>query len=825
VYKITVLKILVLIILVSCVSIKLNAQKIELNINKKPLNEVFLELHNKYGIQFSFNDKLLSICIVSNYGSFNSPKQAISSLLQDCNLAFELNKNVFIIYAKREIKEISKPILHIFSGRISDKTNTEALPFSNIEINSNGSIADVNGNFSFKSFDSVAVLKISHIGYFVLDTIFSSGTNQNLKLIPSIVDLQEVAVSSNAISYDSYIGEKSGLIKLNHKIATFLPGINDNTIFNLLRLQPGILASAEQTNDYTIWGSYKGQNLILFDGIPLFSLSSFNDKIGAINPLIVKDIEIIKGGYNSNIGGRVGGVINITGKSGNPNNFNANLNINNQTLSGILGIPFKGKSSLQVSFRQSYYQLLNWNNIFNINEKKISDTYSPDFMFQDINIKFSGKNGNSDNYYISLFACNDKSSYQFSKISNKLEYSINKETKKKQIGGAFFYNKNWKKAGTTNTSIVYSRLKSDLYDDQLYKAADQKFPIKTETFLKNSISELSVKTDHFFPTNRNHSLNIGFGFINNTSSYNQDSTGLTKKDSFINANRLSFYFKDNVSVSEKINFQVGLRLDYTTNISKLYYQPRINLTIKPFEKWKINFAWGIYNQFIAENALVDYLNNYIYLWNICDNKNISVLSGMQYVTGFSYSYNGFDYSIEGFYKTTDGLNRFISKQNSNHLTIVNGKSRSCGIDFFIKKKMNNHNFWIAYTLSKTEEKFPHFSSNNFQRAEQDQRHEVKLAALFNFNPYFISTNYVYGSGLGNTIVVKKSINKAYSRLDLAFMYKIQAGKLKMETGLSIINLLNTENIRYNNSSNFPDNKTIYSEAMPFSPTLFLNIGF
>ncbi len=819
-------KITCFIITVFCVSINLHAQNITINVNKRPLNEVFLELRDNYNIQFSFNDKLLSTCIVSDSGSYDSPKQVIAQLIKSCNLAFEINKNVFIIFAKAEEKNVPKAKVFLFSGHVSDKINKESLPFSNIQINSCGLISDVNGNFSFKSNDSIAQLKASHIGYYMLDTLLFSGANQNLKMIPSLVGLEEVVVSSKAKTYNSHIGEKSGLIKLNHKISSFLPGNNDNTIFNLLRLQPGVLAAAEQTDNYIIWGSYKGQNLILFDGIPLFSISSLNDKIGVINPLIIKDVEIMKGGYNSNIGGRVGGVINITAKSGNPDKFAANLNINNQTVSGIIGIPFAKKYSLQVSFRQSYYQLLNWNKILNIGDGSKTDTYIPDYKFQDMNIKFSGRADNGDNYYVSLLGENDMSSYQFNKIDKTKTYSSTKELKQQQFGGAFFYNKNWKKAGITNTTIAYSNLNSNSFDSLQYDDSDKlNYSMPNILFTENIISELSIKADHHFPAVRKHSLSMGLGFTNNVSGYKQDSTHITQKNSLIEASRLSYYFKDNITVNKKISIQPGLRLDYPTNILKPYLQPRIEAIIKPSENWKINLAWGIYNQFITENALIDDLNNYIYHWSICNNKNISVLKGIQYITGFSYKNNGFNYNLEGYYKTTEGLNRFIYKKNSSQLTLYHGKGRSYGIDFYIRKIIKNHEFWVTYSLSKTEERFQYLNNNEYHAAPQDQRHEIKVAALFNFNPYFISINYVYGSGLANSIDFNDLKTEPYSRLDLAFLYKFHVKKIKLETGLSVINLLNTYNVRYNNFSNLPGGKTIYSEAMPFTPTLFLNIGF
>ncbi|MBI9036545.1 MAG: TonB-dependent receptor [Bacteroidales bacterium] len=812
-----------LIIIVFCVSINLNAQKININIHEKPLNEVFLELRDNYGVQFSFNDKLLSNCIVSDSGSYDSPRQVISKLTKSCNLAFEINKNVFIIFAKEEELDVPKEKVYLFSGHISDKLNKETLPFSNIQFNSSGLISDLNGNFSFKSNDSIANLKASHIGYFLLDTILPSGTNQELKMMPSIVGLEEVVVNSEVKAFYSHIGEKSGLIKLNHKISSFLPGNNDNTIFNLLRLQPGILAAAEHTDDYIIWGSYKGQNLILFDGIPLFSISSLNDKIGVINPLIIKDVEIMKGGYNSNIGGRVGGVINITAKSGNPEKFSANANINNQTVSGLAGIPIAGKYSLQLSFRQSYRNFLNWNDILKTKEGNKSDTYKPDHDFQDMNIKFSGRTTKGDNFYVSLLTENDRSSYKFSKDEDTKSYSLTKELEQKQLGGAIFYNNNWEKAGITNTTIAYSGLISNSFDSLNYY--EPAYDSLNVLFTENSISEFSIKTDHHFPAFRKHSLSMGLKFTNNRTGYRQDSTHITQKNRLTQANRLSYYLLDNITINKNINIQPGLRIDFPANISKPYFQPRIDATIKPLKNWKINLAWGVFNQFISENALIDDLNNYSYFWSICNNKNISVLKGVQYITGISFTNKGFNYSLEGYYKTTNGLNRFIYKDNSSQLKLYHGKGRSYGVDFYIRKIIKNHEFWVTYSLSKTEEKFNYLKNNEFHNAPQDQRHEIKGAALFNFNPFFISINYVYGSGLASSLNFKDFKTDPYSRFDLAFLYKFNVKRIKFESGLSIINLLNTNNVRYNDFSNLPGGKTIYSEAMPITPTLFLNIGF
>jgi len=68
---------------------------------------------------------------------------------------------------------------------------------------------------------------------------------------------------------------------------------------------------------------------VLFDEFTIFGLKNFNDNISAINPYMVKDIVVLKGGYGAEYGERVGGIVNITGIGGDKTTPKLNMNINN----------------------------------------------------------------------------------------------------------------------------------------------------------------------------------------------------------------------------------------------------------------------------------------------------------------------------------------------------------------------------------------------------------------------------------------------------------------------------------------------------------------
>jgi hypothetical protein len=70
-------------------------------------------------------------------------------------------------------------------------------------------------------------------------------------------------------------------------------------------------------------------------------------------------------------------------------------------------------------------------------------------------------------------------------------------------------------------------------------------------------------------------------------------------------------------------------------------------------------------------------------------------------------------------------------------------------------------------------------------------------------------------------------NRPYNRLDVAAIYRFSARKIHIDGGISVLNVLNTENIRYSNYTRIPTDETtilrLYAEAVPFTPALFLRI--
>jgi len=816
--------------------VNISAQEISINANNKALNEVLIEIRDRYVLNLSFNDRELSKYKITVKRKFASPEAAFGYLFEDLPIDYEKSGNVYLFFPKKN-NLLAKKSYQI-SVKVFDSESMESLPFTHVLINGIGSITDEYGNFNFGSrTDSIFQLKILHLGYHVVDTVLIPGLNYQINLTAMMVDIDEVLVEGNPIVFSEQTGTRAGLMRINHKIAKFIPGNGDNSVFNLLRLQPGILAAGEQSSEMIIWGSYEGQSQVNFDGITLFGLKNYNDNISTVNPYMAKDIRINKGGFDATMGERVGGIVDISGTEGNKQNAGMNLNINNMTMNFLGETPLGSNASLVGAFRQTYYNLYSAEDI-GIGEQSNSHmegnnvVVKPNYVFRDGNLKFSGQNKGADSYSFSSLFGQDHFSYNIVEEIDEMYYNavFSQELveKQQQYGASAVYNKVWEGMGSSELSIAYSNLQSETYDKQNSTGMYMNNNMHSkEERTHNDITELKAKLSNKIRLSPRHEIEFAGGYISNYTLLQEESLSSNPVNISGSGSQLMAYLQDRYTPGEKLLFTIGLRNDFSLNLKKNYLQPRLSMAIKPSEKLQFNLSWGLYNQFVVLNSDVDENNNYRYLWTVADNLQIPVLSAQHFVLGGVFNKNGFSASIESFYKETDGITRLVTSDARREIYI--GKSKAMGIDFFVKQEYKGHSFWVSYSLSQSLEWFPYFTGMAYQPALQDQLHEIKFAGIVKLSAFYISANYIYGSGFSQNSELTNNTQYPYSRMDIAGIYRFSLKKVKIETGLSFLNVFNRENIKYSNLIQVPTDSEntvgVYSGAVPFTPSLFLNISF
>jgi len=459
----------------------------------------------------------------------------------------------------------------------------------------------------------------------------------------------------------------------------------------------------------------------------------------------------------------------------------------------------------------------------------------PDYNFGDFNVKFAGSTAGGDNYFLSLYNGKDEFSYDIEQERNNVNISLDVEEENRQRGGAAFYGHTWKNGVNSHISLSASGLNKELYEKQVVTRSSGNggnLPPGREVLFNNDILELSVKNKTHIPLSEKQMLEAGWNYTHESVSFRQDSLDQTLANSDDQSHRLGFYVQDEIKPLKRLNIRPGIRLDYPIHLERVYIQPRIQLTLDLTDHLKFNGAAGMYSQFISETSVIDELGNRRYIWAISNNTDIPVLKANHFVSGLTYRYKGFTLGLEGYYKTTTGITRYRNFWREDRQDVYQGEARMYGMDLMVKQYFRKHEVWASYTLSKTEESFPYLPEDvDYVDAPQDQRHEIKGALLLNFSPFFFSTNYVYGSGFRPppSPDVDPEDRYPYSRLDMALIYRHSIKSYQFEIGISILNVLNHENIKYTNVIRIPDSQntsiSIHAEAVPFTPTIYLNMAF
>ena len=816
--------------------IGLNAQEINVNFNDMPLNEAIVEIRDTYDLYFSFNVTELSKYKISVSGRFVNVEEFLDEALIGLPLTYKRSGQVILIIPVDEPEVIRE---YTLTGRIMDRLTNESLPFSHVIVNNVGMITDLDGYFTFKALnDSLFILKVSYLGYFVYDTVVSAGVNVSIGLMPSVLGLEEVVVEGREIDFSAHIGEKAGEMRLNHMISKFLPGYGDNSVFNLLRMQPGVMAAGDNTSNFTIWGSYNGQNQVIYDGFTLFGLKNFYSQISTVNPFMVKEIQVKKGGYGAEWGEKAGSIIDIYGIEGDQNKVNLNLLVNNVTVNAMVSVPVTKNTVFALAFRQTYYNLyknedfvpLFVKNRKNTDESQLSIV--PDYDFRDFNTKYSGNLKNGDQFFLSSYIGGDQFNYILQKDLriNRLEI-YNKENNE-QYGVAGYYNHKWSKGNSTSLLAGTSALGKELrIQQEINRILTGRTIYNKDKYLKNTVNEYHLTLYNTFYTSNKNTFKTGIGIKNTRITLREDTMNINFNNVTRELNNYFVYLSDEYNLSKHISFNPGLRLNYPENVEQIYIQPRISLNLKYNEYWKSSLAWGIYNQFIDRSMVIDNNNNIYYVWTIVDNNRINAIESKHYVVNISREKNGNEFSVDGYYKTTEGIKRIEVTRLSKRV-LQDIETESFGIDFYLKKDIKKHSFWVSYSLGKVMETvYERGIETVTQSAINDQRHEIKFAGLVNLNPFYFSANYVYGSGF-KPYNIQDTDNSSseipYNRCDLSVIYRFKSLKFRLETGISVLNVFNTENVQYDNSFSIPDdNETIdvHLESVPFTPTLFLNLAF
>lgn len=778
------------------------SQSIRLNVSSRPLGETLRYLSENSNTMLSYDQREVDKYTISIDSLFNSGGDALRYILQGLPFKIKIIKGVYVIIPSYGHLRVS--------GRIYDQYSGEGLPYALIVSGNKRYLTDADGHFSIPVNQTFSSLKIAYLGYVQKDTILSNlPAIVNISLLPGSTLLREAVLEAFEIENSMQSGTEPAVFKINHVVSAYLPGNGDNSVFNLMRMMPGVRATGEQGGLF-VWGSKPGESALFLDGARLFSMSGYNEQISLINPFIVKDINLHKGAYGPKFGNQTGAIAEITGIAGRLDKPELMLNLNNQTLNIFSSVPISKTNNLMASYRQTFYGLFS---AVSLRQNTRGDDIKiyPEYSFRDANVRFSGYVSDRANYRLSLMGSADNFSYSLNDDDAMLDASeknrqfvgsasINLRNK---LGGAFLFQAGHSILENRSLKFITTR------GNNIWRYNK----IKVE----QNVSESYLKGIYNFGLFKNGKLTLALeGFRQ----YISDTT--TSWEEY----RASLY-ADQEFAFKGATLKAGIRGDYF--LGRFYLQPRFSLVAELGYGFKTFAAFGLYNQFSGKVPEIYEEVAPLYIWKIFGSNTTPVVSSTHLTAGFSWSDNRLFMSLEGYYKRNNGIAQII--RSSSGASVLSGVSLFSGADLFAKWEKGGSQLFSSFTYSFASEIYSETLNYRYNPME------IKAGGVLNISPFHISTTFVYGDGYRDFFGTGRYSSVEadyYSRLDISGTYEFRIKKFKFMTGVSILNVLNTKNKKtlevipiqqrgQGQGSVVSPLANIYAEAIPFSPAVFIQI--
>ena len=578
-------------------------------------------------------------------------------------------------------------------------------------------------------------------------------------------------------------GLSTGKISFNPAAVSTLPSVLGNTdLLKLLELTPGVHNSGDVNTNIYIRGGDPGQNLLLYNGIPLYAPGHLLGFFPLFNSDHISSLELNKTGISAHYGGRLSSVIDVKTKSVLPERLSIKGNVGLLSSQSTLQLPIGEKFGLYLSGRKTYTELL-MRPLLNatINNNAKNRVENIDYDFYDTNITLVGMLSKNNKITIDAFLGKDN----FNTTENDL--LLNGLLKWKNRSMSLQWDTRLK--GIQFSQQVYT---SEYSNNLFFEQAEMKMK------LTSKIQDLGYKNKFFFQLNNilfetglqyafHKIVPQSYDILNAGQKYN------TGNASAINAHDAGLYIASNISLTSKITAETGLRYNlFAGDKSFNSIEPRAALRYRLDEKSVIRAAYSRHNQYLIllTPSNVGMPTDF---WTAAS-KDTTPQSGNEFSTGYFRTFlnDAFDISAEIFYRNmnraTEYLQNFTTQQTNSYVeNILTGTGKAYGLELIAKKNTGKLTGWISYTLGRSERKFDEINNGKIFPAKFDRRHDLSLVSSYTFNKKWdASLVYVYATGNAytlpsswyfiNNIPVKEyaDYNSAripdYNRMDISVNY-------------------------------------------------------
>lgn len=691
---------------------------------------------------------------------------------------YSLNKLLELISNDRNLKYlvVSKNIAlkakkyFTISGVVTDSKSGETLIGASVfELNSKkGVTTNAYGFFSLRVLEGATNVEFSFLSYktIVKNLKIKENIRLDISLDPYVVNMQDVVING-FLPNESVSRTLMGKEKISSDFINTIVSIGgEPDVVKSLQKLSGVRAIADGSAQMSVRGGSYDQNLILLDEAPVYNPSHALGFFSVFNADAFKSTDMYKSYIPAKFGGRLSSVIDIRTRDGNKEKIGVKGGIGLMASRLTIDGPINENTSFLLAGRYSYVgHLLNA-----VEAADLADDLSKnsDIGFYDLNLKLTHKINDNHRLYVSAYTGRDDFYYA----------NIDEQS-----------NMDW---GNMTSSLRWNAILSDklfMNTSFIYSKYDYSYILKDDS--RNfdwtaSLNDVNLKCDFDYIIKENYSIKFGTELSTSDikpgkisprgSSSNAKELTLKEQKAYLSA----FYFDNNFSLSEALDFNIGFRyssLDSRKMDSKEYEKSYSNLEPRFSVRAMINESMSLKASYTKTYQYLHLMSNSALgfptdIW-MPSNKYMKPQSSDQYSLGLykNFADNSLESSVEVYYKKLDNVIDFIDNSNlflneNIHEQILAGSGRAYGIDFSIKKTVGKTKFIANYSYSKTFKTIDGINGGNEYPMIFDKPHAINLSVSHKLTEKWnFSASWNYTSGGTATLPAGRFVYKGISFLN------------------------------------------------------------
>lgn len=656
--------------------------------------------------------------------------------------------------------------------------------------------------------------------------------------------LEEVIVTSNS-ARQRLQNIQTGAEQLQLDDLTSAPQLfGENDIMRSIQLLPGIKAESDASSSFQVRGGTSAQNLVLFDGAPVYNVGHLAGLFSAFNDDALGNAVLYKGLLPAQFGGASSAILDISGRTGDKQQWHGGATVGLLSAKGTIEGPIvKDKFSFLVTARRTYLDAF---------LKLSKDFKNNTLYFYDVNAKLDWNISSHDQMFLSFFTGNDRTA---------IEDMV--DIKWRNLTASLKWLHHFRGGSNAQTTLLYSGYDNDNGVDFLGLNLWYKGHIHQGTFRQDF--NIHLGTHELKAGLQSTLMNVKSAEYQVLSRYEKEQRRAWENAAWVNG---TFRIAPWLTASAGLRFNAFSPLggslyydiatdgtiDWYYNYKKnqivrthITWEPRasLNFSVTPSLNLKAAYARTTQNIHALRNQSTSTpFDRYTISSNIVEPEIADQVSAGIFTMTPDETY---DFSLEGYYRKIKNVldyrdgKTFRSEIEIERL-VLPGEGKAYGVELLARKNSGRLTGWIGYTLSWSRTRIDGINGGEWYDANNDRRHDINIVAQYRLSKrWTLNAAWVFNSGqaftapsgkyqiIDNWIYYYSERNgyraPDYHRLDVSAVLK--SGK-RTEWVFGIYNLYNRYNpflINFEDSENGARTRAKQYSLFGIVPSVSFNIKF